>query len=70
MHFLEIDVDTEVLQLKHPFYRKKVEALGCQWEGHEVIVYCLNHGDKNLCSKGLSINALQQIIKNEARGNK
>ena len=69
MHFLEIDIATEVLQLKHPFYRHKVEALGCQWEGHEVIVYCLNHGDKNLCSKGLSINTLQQIIKNEVRGN-
>ena len=69
MHFLEIDIATEVLQLKHPFYRYKVEALGCQWEGHEVIVYCLNHGDKNLCSKGLSINALKQIIKNEDRGN-
>ena len=69
MHFLEIDIATEVLQLKHPFYRNKVEALGCQWEGHEVIVYCLNHGDKNLCSKGLSINTLQQIIKNEVRGN-
>ena len=69
MHFLEIDIATEVLQLKHPFYRYKVEALGCQWEGHEVIVYCLNHGDKNLCSKGLSINTLQQIIKNEVRGN-
>ena len=25
MHFLEIDVDTEVLQLKHPFYRKRVK---------------------------------------------
>ena len=69
MHFLEIDIATEVLQLKHPFYRYKVEALGCQWEGHEVIVYCLNHGDKNLCSKGLSINTLKQIIKNEDRGN-
>ena len=69
MHFLEIDIATEVLQLKHPFYRCKVEALGCQWEDHEVIVYCLNHGDKNLCSKGLSINTLQQIIKNEVRGN-
>ena len=69
MHFLEIDIATEVLQLKHPFYRYKVEALGCQWEGHEVIVYCLNHGDKDLCSKGLSINTLKQIIKNEDRGN-
>ena len=69
MHFLEIDITTEVLQLKHPFYRSRVEALGCQWEGHEVIVYCLNHGDKNLCSKGLSINTLQQIIKNEVKGN-
>ena len=69
MHFLEIDIAIEVLQLRHPFYRHKVEALGCQWEGHEVIVYCLNHGDKNLCSKGLSINTLQQIIKNEVRGN-
>ena len=69
MHFLENGIATEVLQLKHPFYRYKVEALGCQWEGHEVIVYCLNHGDKNLCSKGLSINTLQQIIKNEVRGN-
>ncbi len=69
MHFLEIDIATEVLQLKHPFYRYKVEALGCQWEGHEVIVYCLNHGDKNLCSKGLSINTLKQIIKNEDREN-
>ena len=69
MHFLEIDVDTEVLQLKHPFIEKG-EALGCQWEGHEVIVYCLNHGDKNLCSKGLSTNTLQQIIENEARGEK
>tara|TARA_A100001015_G_C14872533_1_gene664992 strand:- start:494 stop:1072 length:579 start_codon:yes stop_codon:yes gene_type:complete len=70
MHFLEIDVNTEVLQLKHPFYSKWVEALGCQWEGHEVIVYCLNHGDKNLCSKGLSINTLQQIIESEARREK
>ena len=70
MHFLEINVNTEVLQLRHPFYRKRVEALGCKWEGHEVIVYCLNHGDKNLCSKGLSINTLQQIIENEARGSK
>jgi len=69
MHFLEIDIAIEVLQLRHPFYRHKVEALGCQWEGHEVIVYCLNHGDKNLCSKGLSINTLKQIIKNEDRGN-
>ena len=69
IHFLEIDIATEVLQLKHPFYRYKVEALGCRWEGHEVIVYCLNHGDKNLCSKGLSINTLQQIIKNEVIGN-
>ena len=69
MHFLEIDVNTEVLQLKHPFYKSKVEALGCQWESHEVVVYCLNHGDKNLCSKGLSINTLQQIIENELRGN-
>ena len=34
MHFLEIDIATEVLQLKHPFYRYEVEALGCQWEGH------------------------------------
>ena len=70
MHFLEIDISTEVLQLKHPFYRSKVEALGCQWEGHEVIIYCLNHGDKNLCSRGLSINTLQQIIENEGRRNK
>ena len=69
MHFLEIDIATEVLQLKHPFYRCKVEALGCQWEDNKVIVYCLNHGDKNLCSKGLSINTLQQIIKNEVKGN-
>ena len=70
MHFLEIDVDTEVLQLKHPFYMSKVEALACQWEGHEAIIYCLNHGDKNLCSKGLSINTLQQIVGYESRGNK
>ncbi len=67
MHFLEINVDTVVLQLKHPFRRNRVEALGCQWEGHEVIVYCLNHSDKNLCSKGISINTLQQIIENEVR---
>ena len=32
-----------------------------------MIVYCLNHSDKNLCSKGLSINTLQQIIENEIR---
>ena len=70
MRFLEIDVNTEVLQLKHPFYKSRVEALGCKWEGHEVIVYCLSHGDKNLRSKGLSMNTLQQIIENEFRGNK
>ena len=70
IHFLELGIDTEVLHLKHPFRRKSVEALGCHWEDHEVIVYCLNHGDKNLCSKGLSINTLQQIIENEARGKK
>ena len=69
MHFLEIDVNTEVLQLKHPFHRSKVEALGCRWASQEVVVYCLNHGDKNLCSKGLSINSLQQIIENEVREN-
>ena len=69
MHFLEMDIATEVLQLKHPFYRRRVEALGFHWEGHEVIVYCLNHRDKNLCSKGLSINTLEQIIKNEVREN-
>jgi len=70
MHFLDINVDTVGLQLKHPFRRSRVEALGCQWEGHEVIVYCLNHSDKNLCSKGISINTLQQIIENEVRVNK
>ena len=70
MHFLEIDVKTEVLQLKHPFHRSKVEALGCRWEGHEVIIYCLKHGDKNLCSKGLSVNTLQQIIENKVKENK
>ena len=69
IHFLEIDVNTEVLQVRHPFYKRKVEALGCQWEDHQVLVYCLNHSDKNLCSKGLSINSLQQIIKNEVREN-
>ena len=70
MHFLENDVKTEVLQLRHPFHRSSVEALGCEWEDHEVIVYCLNHSDKNLCSKGLSINTLQQIIGNEGREEK
>ena len=70
MHFLDINVDTVGLQLKHPFRRSRVEALGCQWEGYEVIVYCLNHSDKNLCSKGISINTLQQIIENEVRVNK
>ena len=70
IHFLEIDVNTNVLQLKHPFHRSRVEALAFQWGGHEVIVYCLNHNDKNLCSKGLSINTLQQIIENKGKEKK
>ena len=69
MYLLEMAVTPEVLELKHPFYKSSVEALALTWEDHDAIIYCLRYNDKNFCSKGVSLNTLQNIIKNKTGDN-
>ena len=67
IHFLDNNIKSEILQLKHPFNRGSVEGLALIWEDHEAILYCLKNSEKNLCSKGISLNMLQQVVTNKVR---
>ena len=69
IHFLDMNHSTEILQLKHPLCKGSVEALACEWEEHDAIIYCLKNKGKNLCSGGVSLNAIRKKIQNRVKGN-
>ena len=66
VRLLDINVKPDILEIKHPFNRNSVEALTFTWEDHEAILYCLKNNDKNLCSKGISLNMLNQMVDKKA----